>query len=121
MAPQSLENEPNTFKMPKNMVKFITNNTRINLPDKSTIPYIEFLPLTEVRRALFNKKNRYIISSHVGDYPSIHLLWNPYNQCIAYYEDEYLEYGDICSFSKFIQEPEKWLEGIFTKAYISNK
>lgn len=100
-----------TFKMPKIMVEFLTNNTRIQLPDQSTIPYIEFLPLSEIGEALFNKKKRYVISSNVGDFPSINLLWNPHNQCVAYYEDEHMEYGDLCSFSKFIKEPAKWLAG----------
>lgn len=105
-------NDLTSFKMPRNMVEFLTNNTRIQLPIQSTVPYIEFLPLSEVRETLLNNKKRYVISSNVGDFPSIHLLWNPCQQCIAYYEDEHMEYGDLCSFSKFMKEPAKWLDGI---------
>lgn len=57
----------------------------------------------------------------MGEYPSIHLLWNPFKQCISYYDDEHMEYGDMCSFKEFLINPATWLEGIFEKSYLNNK
>lgn len=67
----------------------------------------------------FEGRKEILISREIENYPGIYLLWNPKKKCVSYYEEEHRWYGNFgVSFQTFINQPERYIQGIFTDEFI---
>ena len=57
------------------------------------------------------------ISKLTGDYDHIYIVWNPKTKKVAFYDIEYEEMKDICSFEEFINDMSAYMQKIIEGEY----
>lgn len=107
-------------KLPKDLLDFLDKgNIKVFLKKDIGIKYIEFLERTDLTVINFEGRKEILISREIENYPGIYLLWNPKKKCVSYYEEEHRWYGNFgVSFQTFINQPERYIQGIFTDEFI---
>lgn len=105
--------------LPKDLLNFLEKgDLKVYLANYDGIEYIEFLALTDLAMINFDGRKGILLTREVENYPDICLLWNPKKKCVSYYEEEHRWYGDFgVSFQRFIEEPERYISGIFTDEF----
>lgn len=103
-----------SYNLHKDLVTFLTGESlRIELPvNDNNIYFIEFFTFTDTIEMKFGRQKLLLLSSQIDNYSDIRIVWNPKKKCVGYYDEEHQEYGDVCSFSEFIAQPEVYLEKI---------
>lgn len=105
----NLENkwlELKSYKLPKELIEFLQGDQlRFECEDNnSAIQYIEFYSLIDTIPMKLGRKKALRLSADIDNY-DFDLVWNPSKKCIGFYDSEHQQYGDICSFSEFLDKP----------------
>ncbi len=101
------------FKLPKNLITFLSGgNLHIDCP-KSDFKFVNFFSLVETIPFKVGRKKLLRLSKSTGNFNDIILVWNPKTKKIAYYDIEHKESEDLCSFKELLQNPSDELEKIF--------
>jgi hypothetical protein len=106
-------------KLPKDLINFLDKgDLKVFLKSLYGIEYIEFLAITDLAMLDFDGRKGILLTREIDNYPDICLLWNPRKKCVSYYEEEHRWYGDFgVSFQEFIEQPERYIKGIFTDEF----
>lgn len=104
------------LNLPDEMISFLTGDRlRIALAQNEfQIRYVDFFSLTETIEVKIGRQKMLRLSAEIDHYPDLHILWNPKKRGkIGCYDVEHQEYADLCSFSEFKTQPERYLLKFF--------
>lgn len=112
----NLENkwlELKSYKLPKELIQFLQGDQLcIEREDNdSDIQYIQFYNLIDTIPMKIGRKKVLRLSADIDNY-DFDLVWNPSKKCIGFYDREHQQYGDICSFSEFLDKPFVYLNKV---------
>ena len=107
-------------KLPFYIIDFIgEKEKKLEVSLVSGLEIIPFLTLDELIYMRIGRKKRILLSYNFELYRTICLLWNGQKKCVSYYDYELKNYGDFnVSFSEFLENPERYINGIFTNEYV---
>lgn len=110
--------ELKSYKLPKDLVHFLQGDKlRIECEDANNeIKYVEFFSLIDTIPMKVGRKKLLRLSANIDSY-DFELVWNPSKKCIGYYDNEHEQYGDVCSFSEFLDRPFVYLNKLIDGEY----
>ena len=112
--PEKREEELKEYKLPKALVEFLRQESPfLKFEDDYTINEVEFFTLADTVEMKINEKMVLRLTKRMGDYPAFILIWNPEEECIAYYETEHEWYGNIADYEEFRRNAADYIENIF--------
>ena len=107
-----------TYKLPEALLTFLQGDTlRMELGKDYTIEHIEFFSLVDTIEMKVGRRKLLRISKETGDYPDLIIVWNPKAQCVAYYDTEHEEFGNIAPFEEFMQHAGEYMERVLNGEY----
>lgn len=108
-------------KLPVDIINFLgEKKKKLEVSLGGTVETILFLTLDELIFIKIERKKRILLSYNFEVYPTICLLWNVQKKCVSYFDYELKNYGDFgVNFSRFLEAPEKYINGIFTNEYVN--
>jgi len=107
-----------TYKLPEALLTFLQGDTlRMELGKDYTIEHIEFFSLVDTIEMKVGRRKLLKISKETGDYPDLIIVWNPKAQCVAYYDTEHEEFGNIAPFEEFMQHAGEYMERVLNGEY----
>ena len=101
--------ELKSYRLPKPLVEFLqSDNLHFDFTHNEhysgDIPFIEFFSLIDVVPIKVGKHKLLRISKETGDYEHIHILWNPKDRCVSYYDISHGQLGNIAPFDAFASD-----------------
>lgn len=79
---------------------------------------IDFLPYEDVSLLRLARRKCVLLTKEVENYSTIWLVWNTTRKTMAYYDYEHEWYGEFkASFTEFLADIDKYLDGIFLGLY----
>jgi len=110
------EEELKEYKLPKALVEFLRQESPfLKFEDDYTINEVEFFTLADTVEMKINEKMLLRLTKKMGDYPDLILVWNPGEECIAYYDMEHEWYGNIADYEEFRRNAADYIENIFNE------
>ena len=107
-----------TYKLPEALLTFLQgDNLRMELGKDYTFEHIEFFSLIDTIEMKIGRRKLLRISKETGDYPDLIIVWNPKAQCVAYYDTEHEEFGNIAPFEEFMQNAGEYMERVLNGEY----
>ena len=107
-----------TYKLPEALLTFLQgDNLRMELGKDYTFEHIEFFSLVDTIEMKIGRRKLLRISKETGDYPDLIIVWNPKAQCVAYYDTEHEEFGNIAPFEEFMQNAGEYMERVLNGEY----
>ena len=107
-----------TYKLSEALLTFLQgDNLRMELGKDYTFEHIEFFSLVDTIEMKIGRRKLLRISKETGDYPDLIIVWNPKAQCVAYYDTEHEEFGNIAPFEEFMQNAGEYMERVLNGEY----
>jgi len=115
---QSKIQELKPYRLPDTLLYYLQgDNLRLNFDKKAAsggCEYIDFFSFADVMPIKIGRAKMLRLSRAVENYDgSVHIVWNPKEKMIAWYDVEHGATGNIATFDDFIKDASKYIQKIF--------
>lgn len=106
-----------SYHLPAELLKFLSgDHLRLTLAENEYgIRYIDFFTLTDTIEMKLGRKKMLRLSAEVDNYSDLHIVWQPGDKKMGYYDIEHETYGALVKYEVFMEDPlaavKRMLEG----------
>ncbi|MCM3781880.1 ankyrin repeat domain-containing protein [Neobacillus mesonae] len=96
-----------SYHLPTALLNFLSgDNLRLHLPENEYgIRYIDFFALTDTIEMKVGRKKMLRLSAEVDNYSDLHIVWQPGDKRIGYYDMEHETYASLVKYDVFMEDP----------------
>jgi ankyrin repeat protein len=105
--------ELKNYKLPASLLEFLQGeNLKLEFGSDYDVQFVDFFPLVDTVEMKAGRQKLLRISKETDNYSHIYIVWNPKTKCIAYYDMEHEELGNIAPFDDFIKDAASYMQKV---------